>query len=47
MAPTIRPATAADAPKWLETQGAVNLTLTRLTLEDLFVALVKEKETAE
>ncbi len=36
----------SDAQNWLETQGAENLTLTRLTLEDLFVALVKEKEIA-
>jgi len=35
------------AQKWLEAQGAQNFTLTRLTLEDLFVALVKEKEEAE
>lgn len=28
---------------WLESQRVQNLTLTRLTLEDLFVALVKEK----
>jgi len=34
----------SDAQKWLETQGAQNITLTRLTLEDLFVALVKEEE---
>jgi ABC-2 type transport system ATP-binding protein len=34
----------SDAQKWLETQGAQNITLTRLTLEDLFVALVKEAE---
>ena len=34
----------SGAQKWLETQGAQNLTLTRLTLEDLFVALVKEEE---
>ena len=37
----------SGAEKWLESQGAQNLTLTRLTLEDLFVALVKEKEEAE
>jgi ABC-2 type transport system ATP-binding protein len=36
----------SDAQKWLETQGAQNITLTRLTLEDLFVALVKEEEAA-
>ncbi len=36
----------SGAQKWLETQGAQNLTLTRLTLEDLFVALVKEEEAA-
>ena len=33
--------------QWLETHGAQNLTLTRLTLEDLFVALVKEKGTPQ
>jgi len=37
----------SDAQQWLETQGAQNLTLTRLTLEDLFVALVKERDTTE
>ena len=37
----------SDAQNWLERQGAQNLTLTRLTLEDLFVALVKGKEEAE
>jgi ABC-2 type transport system ATP-binding protein len=37
----------SGAQAWLETQGAQNLTLTRLTLEDLFVALVKEKEPAK
>ena len=36
----------SGAQKWLETQGAQNLTLTRLTLEDLFVALAKEEEAA-
>jgi len=36
----------SGAPLWLETQGAKNLTLTRLTLEDLFVALAKEKAAA-
>ena len=34
------------AQPWLETRGAQNLTFTRLTLEDLFVALVKETEAA-
>ena len=29
---------------WLQSHGAQNLSLTRMTLEDLFVALVKEKE---
>jgi ABC-2 type transport system ATP-binding protein len=37
----------SDAQAWLETQDAQNLTLTRLTLEDLFVALVKERGPAE
>jgi ABC-2 type transport system ATP-binding protein len=36
----------SDAPAWLEAQGVQKLTLTRLTLEDLFVALVKEKDSA-
>jgi ABC-2 type transport system ATP-binding protein len=34
----------SGAQSWLEAQGVQHLTLTRLTLEDLFVALVKEKE---
>lgn len=29
---------------WLQSRGAENISLTRLTLEDLFVALVKEEE---
>jgi ABC-2 type transport system ATP-binding protein len=33
-----------DAPGWLETQGAKDVSLTRMTLEDLFVALAQEKE---
>jgi ABC-2 type transport system ATP-binding protein len=33
-----------DAQTWLQTRGAENISLTRLTLEDLFVALVKEEE---
>jgi len=37
----------SDAQKWLESQDVQNLTLTRLTLEDLFVALVKETETTK
>jgi ABC-2 type transport system ATP-binding protein len=36
----------SDAANWLQTQGATQLSLTRLTLEDLFVALVKEEEIA-
>ncbi|HTI98038.1 MAG TPA: hypothetical protein VL527_03965, partial [Dongiaceae bacterium] len=36
----------SDAPDWLQTHGAERLTLTRLTLEDLFVALAKEEEAA-
>jgi ABC-2 type transport system ATP-binding protein len=34
----------SEAPAWLAAQHAQNLTLTRLTLEELFVALVKERE---
>ena len=34
----------SHALSWLASQGAENLTLTRVTLEDLFVALVKEEE---
>jgi ABC-2 type transport system ATP-binding protein len=34
----------SDAQDWLQSQGAHDLTLTRMTLEDLFVALVKEKQ---
>ncbi len=34
----------SDAQNWLQTRGAENISLTRLTLEDLFVALVKEEE---
>jgi len=37
----------SDAPAWLEAQRVQNLTLTRLTLEDLFVALVKEQESGQ
>ena len=33
-------------PDWLESQGARQLTLTPMTLEDLFVALAREKEAA-
>jgi ABC-2 type transport system ATP-binding protein len=36
----------SDAQQWLETHGAQQLSLTRVTLEDLFVALVKEEEAA-
>ncbi len=32
------------ARQWLEEHGAQQISLTRLTLEDLFVALVKEEE---
>jgi ABC-2 type transport system ATP-binding protein len=32
------------APDWLQTHGARQISLTRVTLEDLFVALVKEEE---
>jgi ABC-2 type transport system ATP-binding protein len=35
---------SSDAENWLQTRGAENISLTRLTLEDLFVALVKEEE---
>jgi ABC-2 type transport system ATP-binding protein len=34
----------SNAQNWLQTRGAENISLTRLTLEDLFVALVKEEE---
>ena len=34
----------SDAQVWLQAQGAQLLSLTRMTLEDLFVALVKEEE---
>ena len=34
----------SPAREWLETRGARQLSLTRLTLEDLFVALAKEEE---
>jgi ABC-2 type transport system ATP-binding protein len=34
----------SDALNWLQTQGAQQISLTRLTLEDLFVALAKEEE---
>jgi len=33
-------------PDWLQSQGARQLTLTPMTLEDLFVALAREKEAA-
>ena len=34
----------SDAQNWLQNNGAEQISLTRLTLEDLFVALVKEEE---
>jgi len=34
----------SGAPDWLRTRGAKEISLTRVTLEDLFVALVKEEE---
>ena len=34
------------AQEWLETHGAREISLTRVTLEELFVALVREKEAA-
>ena len=34
----------SDAPAWLQTIGATQINLTRLTLEDLFVALAKDGE---
>ena len=34
----------SNAQSWLETQGANQISLTRLTLEDLFVALDKDEE---
>ena len=33
-----------DAPGWLQQRGAKEISLTRVTLEDLFVALVKDEE---
>jgi len=36
----------SDAQDWLQTHGAQQISLTCLTLEDLFVALVKEEEAA-
>ena len=36
----------SGALDWLQTRGAQQISLTRLTLEDLFVALVKEEEAA-
>lgn len=36
----------SGASDWLRTRGAKEISLTRLTLEDLFVALVKEEEAA-
>jgi ABC-2 type transport system ATP-binding protein len=35
---------SSGAPDWLQKQGVQNLSLTRLTLEDLFLALFKEEE---
>jgi ABC-2 type transport system ATP-binding protein len=35
---------ASTAPDWLQTRGAKQISLTRLTLEDLFVALAKDEE---
>ena len=34
----------SDAPSWLQTHGAREITLTPVTLEDLFVALAREEE---
>ena len=34
----------SDAQSWLQSHGATDLSLTRVTLEDLFVALAKEEE---
>ncbi|MBU6402110.1 MAG: ABC transporter ATP-binding protein [Verrucomicrobia bacterium] len=36
----------SQAQHWLETHGARDISLTRVTLEDLFVALVKEEKAA-
>jgi ABC-2 type transport system ATP-binding protein len=36
----------SDAPDWLHSKGAKEISLTRLTLEDLFVALAKDEEGA-
>ena len=34
----------SDAQSWLQSHGAIELSLTRVTLEDLFVALAKEED---
>ena len=36
----------SDVQDWLQSKGAKEISLTRVTLEDLFVALAKEEETA-
>jgi ABC-2 type transport system ATP-binding protein len=36
----------STAQDWLQTHGAQNISLTRVTLEDMFVAMAKEEETA-
>ena len=36
----------SEIQNWLQTKGAKQISLTRMTLEDLFVALVKEEEAA-
>jgi len=34
----------SDAQNWLQSKGAKDVSLTRLTLEDLFVALAQDEE---
>jgi len=34
----------SDAPDWLQTRGALQISLMPVTLEELFVALAKEEE---
>ena len=36
----------SEIQNWLQTKGAKQISLTRMTLEDLFVALVKDEEAA-
>jgi ABC-2 type transport system ATP-binding protein len=34
----------SDAQSWLQSHGATDISMTRVTLEDLFVALAREEE---